>query len=222
MELLQLKYFCDAAKSQNFSKTAARFCVPPSNISQSIRRLEQELQVSLFARQANSVRLNDMGAEFYDRVFAALNLIEEAKNTVSDDVNRGRIRICINSNRRIVMQTIEKFKLKYPDVEIHTTHFASADDGDFDVVITGDASGLSGFKIKKLISEGVAIALRKDNPLASAPDFSLAELSGASFITMTEKSSLLGLTKKICDDFGFEPRITIQSDDPFYAEQHRH
>jgi LysR family hydrogen peroxide-inducible transcriptional activator len=86
-------------------------------------------------------------------------------------------------------------------------------------VITGDASGLSGFKRKKLISEGVAIALRKDNPLASAPDFSLAELSGASFITMTEKSSLLGLTKKICNDFGFEPRITIQSDDPFYVRK---
>ena len=43
MELLQLKYFCDSAKTQNFSKTAENFTVPPSNISQSIKRLEKEL-----------------------------------------------------------------------------------------------------------------------------------------------------------------------------------
>ena len=43
MELLQLTYFCDAAETENFSRTAQRFTVPPSNISQSIKRLETEL-----------------------------------------------------------------------------------------------------------------------------------------------------------------------------------
>ena len=42
MELLQLTYFCDAAVTQNFSKTAQKYNVPPSNISQSIKRLEIE------------------------------------------------------------------------------------------------------------------------------------------------------------------------------------
>ncbi|MBR2431832.1 MAG: LysR family transcriptional regulator, partial [Clostridia bacterium] len=42
MELLQLKYFCDAAETQNFSKTAKKYLVPTSNISQSIKRLEKE------------------------------------------------------------------------------------------------------------------------------------------------------------------------------------
>ena len=151
MELLQLKYFCDAAKSQNFSKTASRFGVPPSDISQSIRRLERELQVSLFVRQANRVKLNDIGAEFYERVSFAINLIDEAKNAIFDDVNRGRIKICINSNRRIVMHTIEQFKRSYPDVEIHTTHFASSEDDDFDIIITNDEAGIAGYEQRKLI-----------------------------------------------------------------------
>ena len=42
MELLQLKYFCHAAQSCNFSKTAEKFGVPASGISQSIKRLEKE------------------------------------------------------------------------------------------------------------------------------------------------------------------------------------
>ena len=42
MELLQLRYFCHAAETESFTVTAKHFCVPPSDISQSIKRLEKE------------------------------------------------------------------------------------------------------------------------------------------------------------------------------------
>ncbi len=48
MEVLQLRYFCDSARTQNFSLTAKKFMVPPSAVSQSIRRLEKELGFVLF------------------------------------------------------------------------------------------------------------------------------------------------------------------------------
>ena len=83
MELLQLKYFCDAAQTQNFSKTAEKYRVPPSNISQIIRRLENELGVKLFAREANRLVLNEQGKLFYRKIKSALSLIEEAKEDMS-------------------------------------------------------------------------------------------------------------------------------------------
>ena len=55
MELLQLKYFCDAAETENFSKTAEKYLVPTSNISQSIKRLEKELDTELFEHRANRI-----------------------------------------------------------------------------------------------------------------------------------------------------------------------
>jgi len=65
MELLQLKYFCDAAKTQNFSQTAKKFMVPPSDISQTVKRLEKELGVALFSRHANRIVLNENGKRFF-------------------------------------------------------------------------------------------------------------------------------------------------------------
>ena len=65
MEILQLKYFCHAAKTQNFSKTAQHFKVPVSNISQTIKRLENELETTLFYRNANSLYLNEQGKTFF-------------------------------------------------------------------------------------------------------------------------------------------------------------
>ena len=219
MELLQLKYFCDAAKNENFSKTAKHFGVPPSDISQSVRRLEQELGVLLFTRQANKITLNERGMDFYRRVSEAIRLIDEARNVVNDSINQGRINICINSNRRVVMKTLEKFKALYPSVEVHTTHFDDPNVKDFDLVITGETTGYDGFERQKLVSESISLAVRSDSLLASCDKIDIASLSEESFIAMTEKSTLHTLTKKICYDHGFVPRITVQSDDPFYVRK---
>ena len=96
MEILQLKYFCDAAQTQNFSKTAKKFLVPPSNISQTIKRLEKEVETTLFERHANKIKLNDAGLLFYKNAKTALNILENTKkclkklqeiNTINDGSN---------------------------------------------------------------------------------------------------------------------------------------
>ena len=116
MELLQLKYFCDAAQTENFSKTAKKHNVPPSNISQSIKRLETEIQTNLFNRKANSLTLSNEGKIFYTKVAEALNLIEAAKTEITDNSEKGTLKICILTNRTTVMKTVEEFTKKHPEV----------------------------------------------------------------------------------------------------------
>lgn len=50
MELLQLKYFKDAAELENFSKTAKKNMVPQPSISYAIKKLEDELDVPLLTQ----------------------------------------------------------------------------------------------------------------------------------------------------------------------------
>ena len=51
MELLQLRYFKDAAELENFSMVAKKNMVPQPSISKTIGKLEDELGVLLFDRQ---------------------------------------------------------------------------------------------------------------------------------------------------------------------------
>lgn len=219
MELLQLKYFCDAALSENFSETAKKFMVPPSNISQSIKRLEGELGVSLFDRSANRIKLNDCGKGFYDRVNGALLLIDEAKRAVCDNAERGKMKICINANRRVVMQAIEKFNKLYHDVDINAEYSADASNPEFDLVITGKMLGYPHLFGEKLSTEEICLAVPKESRLAKLEKINISELKNESFVAMGDKSNLYELTKKICADFGFEPRVVIQGDDPFYVRK---
>ena len=219
MELLQLKYFCDAAISENFSKTAKRFEVPPSDISQSVRRLERELGIDLFIRQPNSISLNEKGRIFYKRVSSALRALDDAVQSVCDVVERGKIKICINSNRRVIMEVIEKFRRCYPEVEIATTHFTSPTSEDFDMIIDARDDELKGYDKTLLLSEGMQLAMTSSSRFAGATQIDVHELADEPFITLSERSSLYHMTKSICRDNGFSPRIAIQSDDPFYVRK---
>ena len=61
MELLQLRYFLVAAKYEHMTKAAEVLRIAQPALSQSIKRLEQELGVPLFDREKRNFGLNDAG-----------------------------------------------------------------------------------------------------------------------------------------------------------------
>lgn len=219
MELLQLKYFCDAAQSENFSATAKKFFVPPSAISQSIQRLERELGSRLFERQANRIRLNEKGKGFYKRVREALTLLEDAKTQVKDDGSGGKLRLSIFINRRIVMQTVEAFSRCYPQVEVITKYNVSPDVEEMDLVISDIAPGGGELLRQELMREDILLAVRREHPLAQRSCITAADLEQAPFICTNQGSSLYRIAQEICGDLGFSPHIVICSDDPYYIRK---
>ena len=118
MDLLQLKYFCHAASTLNFSKTAQAFFVPPSNISQCIKRLESELKVPLFIRSANHIQLSPQGEMFYQGVQKSLELLDSTTEAVQTSVSEECVRIGLSLHRQTVMRIIELYKTKYPGVQV--------------------------------------------------------------------------------------------------------
>lgn len=218
MEFLQLKYFCDAAKTENFSKTAKKYAVPPSNISQSIRRLETELGCELFARTANRVTLSPEGRLFFEKAEAALGLLEEGRKSISEQGAGGSVSVCINTNRRIVMQAVERFRQKYPDVAILTRFFCNANEEGFDLVVSQPNEHLKDGVIHRLCEEEIAIALKKDAPFASGIS-DLSDCSAVPFIASGSAAHHFYMTHALCEKAGFQPNIAIQSDDPFYIRK---
>ncbi len=219
MELLQLKYFCDAAESENFSKTAQKFNVPPSNISQTISRLEQELDTLLFDRSANKIKLNEKGKRFYENIKSGLEKIEDAKKIISekDDELTGEIHLGIFTNRRIVTEAIEKFRLKNPKVSFvlnHSTTYIEKSD----LIISTAPPNESAWEKKLLVTENILLAVSKDNFLAKEKSLKISDLKNERFITMPKESSLYNITKELCKDFA--PNIAIMTDDPFYIRKY--
>ena len=222
MELLQLKYFISAAETENFSKTASKYLVPTSNISQTIKRLEAELGCQLFDRSANRISLSRNGRIFYEKVKSALGEIEKAKEAVSPKDGKlcGEIKLSICTDRRLVTGAIQRFTEMYPDVTFKISH-SSENAGNSDIVISDRVSKPSLYTKKLLTKEEILLAtVRKFNLDSMNDKEKCNHLKSLNYISMPDTSSLYRHTLEICNNLGFEPNITITTDDPFYLRKY--
>lgn len=221
MEFLQLKYFIDAAKTENFSETAKKFFVPPSAVSQSIRRLETELGFKLFDRKANKVSLCAAGKIFYDAVTKAEDIILEARRKIEDSCGEitGEIYIAVLCNRRIVSKAIEIFKKLYPKVSFKLVHVYK-DTEKYDLIISDRISEYTGYEKTHLVTETLAVAFPKEHPLSQKESISATDIKDEQFIMMSENSNLSRITKEYAAQNGFVPKITIECEDPYYLRNY--
>ena len=182
MEILQLRYFCHAARTENFSHTANTFNVPPSNISQSIKRLERELGTRLFDRSHNSVILNEHGAKFYAKINEALALIDSAADELSSTDKKQTLSVCSLTNRQLIMQATEKFHALYPDVSVVISH-DFADGNKYDLIISDSDFTQQNTLRRLIVTEQIGLAVNKKNPLSEKEAISVSDLKNENFIS---------------------------------------
>lgn len=221
VEFLQLKYFSDAAQTENFSKTAQKYGVPTSAVSQSIRRLEKELGTELFDRRSNRIALNGDGRRFYMAVCRVDDILKDAREHLirQPEELRGEIRVNILCNRRVVSDAIKQFAAIHPKVSFVLNHGVNVAEN-YDLVISDESASKGMYVRQALITEDVAIAFSKDHPLAKLETVELSELAEEHFVSMTPNNRLHDLTRRLCAQAGFSPQISIQCDDPFYIRKY--
>ena len=61
MDLLQLEHFLAVVEERTFTRAAERVCRTQPAVSQSIKKLEDEIGAPLFARDIHDVSLTDAG-----------------------------------------------------------------------------------------------------------------------------------------------------------------
>ena len=217
MELLQLVYFCDAAESENFSATARKYSVPPSGISQTVKRLEEELSTKLFIRTTNRVTLSEEGKIFYEGAKEALSALSRVQRMMKekDGEPSGEIRIALRAHRRTATEAIERFRRKYPDVSFVITH--DVDRGDFDFIITSNNEYVNNYEKKLLIKEKLLLAL-SDSVAYKGDD--LYNYRDERFVTMGAETDFMRVLTGVCLSAGFSPKVVIQCDDPYYVRKY--
>lgn len=89
MDLVQLEIFKAVAEQGSISAAAQLIHRVPSNLTTRIKQLEQDLGVDLFIREKSRLRLSPAGWSFLDYARRILDLVEEARLTVSGEEPQG-------------------------------------------------------------------------------------------------------------------------------------
>jgi DNA-binding transcriptional LysR family regulator len=211
MELLQLRYFYDCARYGSIVKTAEKYSVPPSSVSASIRRLENELKNPLFERTSNRIALNEHGMRLkksLDKVFSELD------QTVADitcPVDDHKIRLLVRTMRERMTGHIIEYRKNHPNVCFEfVMSFDQLDYTDYDVIIDVASDKYGDYDCFELRNEQVHFCVTVDHPLAGK-DLTMKQLKGQSFVTMG--GNIHDYIEKACREAGFVPNIVAQVND---------
>ena len=221
MELLQLTYFCEAARCENFSHTAEKFNVPTSNISQTVKRLEDELGVKLFRRGSNKIHLSEEGRIFYEGARRALDALSDARAALcgGGEGSDFELRLLIGTCRRIVTRAIEKFQKIYPRASVSINHTVGEDNSEYDFIISDTIERNGDYRSEFLMSERIVLAAKRGSRVELERPQGFEDLVGERFIAL-DGSQLNNYIESMCRVAGFVPNIAIRTDDPFYVRKY--
>lgn len=224
LELLQLRYFQTVAKLESITLAAEHHLVPQSSMSQTIRRLENDLGgIKLFDRKNGRIYLNQQGRTFLNYVDATLASLEGGIRAVSSatDEIEGVVRLKVMENHRLVLTCVPAFLKMYPKVRFTISHgYHEEKDADYDLCISSETSFRQLNEKKLLLEERLILAVHEDHPLAKAKTVRITDLRGENLISMPSQSALSRLVSTRCRALGFEPEMPVICDDPYFVRKY--
>ena len=124
LELYRIFYV--VAKNKHMTKASEELHISQPAISQSIKKLEEQLGGILFLRSNKGMNLTEEGKMFYDYVKGALELINNAENefTSFKDLSKGEIKIGCSTTltKLVLLDVLYEFHNKYPNININITN----------------------------------------------------------------------------------------------------
>ncbi len=225
MELRQLELFRAIADAGSMNAASRSIPMAQPNISYQMKRLEEELGVSLFERSRSGITLTPAGKILYQRADTILGLSESAKQEVVAAGHSRSLRLGITpSICPAAMSVIRSFSQKFPDVrfEIHDgitynlVEEIKAGVIDLALIRTPvNLEGLESFPIRREPMVAASCLEKKKNPfsgkdLSEYDSIPLTYLKGKPLIFYRRYDALY---KKAFQEAGFSPDVLCWCDD---------
>lgn len=214
MEILQLQYFCEAARCENFSRVAEKFYVPQSSISHAVARLEEELGVRLFARSGKKVTLNENGKAYYEKVNRALTLLTAGNEQIKSS-GSGRVRIAMREGTVAMIAAVAAFRREYPQIEIEFTNPSERLRGSmvFDLRVGARPFERDDdYAFAPLFTERILTAVPAGSPLAKKRALTIEDIRTQPIIGLYSGSKMYRQMSAYFELHEYAPKIKIESE----------
>lgn len=214
MNLNQLQYFLEVANSQNITKTAQKYLLPPSAVSSSIKKLEGELGVELFSRTHNKIALTPKGRYFAGEVAAMLQKLENAKRQIAEPVAvQPKIKILIRARSKWITELI----VEYAATELSNNFIVSKEYTDekidsYDIIIDEPHEKYANWEHFVLSVEQLCVKASANSPLVGK-DLYFRQLSEEGFVLPSAGNGMRNRYEAACKKHEIKEKIVVECDD---------
>lgn len=214
MNLNQLQYFLEVSKSQNITKTAQKHLLPPSAVSSTIKKLEQELGVELFDRTHNKITLNTKGKLFAAEIEEIFKKLDDATNKITiPDSCLPKIKILIHARSKWITELIVEYVSKEQSNNfIVSSDYTNKEIDDYDIIIDEANEKYSHWKHFVLSVERICIKASVNSPLMNKTLY-FSELKNEPFILPSVGNGMRKRYEDACKKNDIKEHIIVECND---------
>lgn len=212
MDIQQIQYFLDVAKTEHMTKSSERLHIAQPALSRSISRLEREFGVQLFARKGRGIKLTTEGKLLQQKLSRALEEIDEAKAELAKTAfqQKQTIHIHIGAASLLAIEAISDWMKLHPHVHIELVQAGQIEHTP-DILL--DSTSSHPYKECHVFSERIMVAVPCE-PKQESNAISLSSLSDQPFISLSGSVGFRKTCDALCAASGFAPNISLESDNP--------
>ena len=215
MEIQQLYYYMELCKQKNFTEAGYACNMTQGALSKQIRKLENELGITLIRRNTRKFELSKEGEIFLSYAKKMTGTYEEMLKNVqkNQEIKIGCMPVLAPYH---FARLVADFRKEYPDIKlviderIASEIQENSDRYDFLILRENMMEDQKKFRFSPLSDDKLCAVLYEKHPLYGRDRLQLKELKDDVFIFPERGSGSYEVFYKSCEKAGFEPKIAFE------------
>lgn len=215
MEIQQLYYYMELCKQKNFTEAGYACNMTQGALSKQIRKLENELGITLIRRNTRKFELSKEGEIFLSYAKKMTGTYEEMLKNVqkNQEIKIGCMPVLAPYH---FARLVADFRKEYPDIKlviderIASDIQENSDRYDFLILRENMMEDQKKFRFSPLYDDKLCAVLYEKHPLYGRDRLQLKELKDDVFIFPERGSRSYEVFYKSCEKAGFEPKIAFE------------
>lgn len=197
MDLGHLEVLVAVAEERGFSRAAQRLHRTQPAVSQTLKRLEDELGAPLVDRSSKDGTLTDAGRVLYEHALQLLKLRAQAREALRelDDLESGKVAIAANEYTVLhLLPLLELFRRRHPQVRVEVKKSLASRiplevlEREVDLGLVSYGPAQRGLSALALAHDPLALLVAPGHRLAGRAEVSVKELGAEEFLAHNQRS----------------------------------
>jgi DNA-binding transcriptional LysR family regulator len=198
--LHRLKYVIAAAECGSMRRVAQLLGVKESSVSRNVAALERQLDLQIFDRSTNGVRLTDQGRDWLGSIRAQYEYLQETLEQTARrnrDANCIRIGLASPVGRDFLIRLLRRFKKTYPAFVTSIEDVPQEECGiairqrKLDIVFASVSDVMRFCQTETIGEERLSVLLPAGHPLETRPTLTWSDLAGENLLVPIGREGLL-------------------------------
>jgi DNA-binding transcriptional LysR family regulator len=220
MDLLQLEHFLAVAEEGTFTRAAERVSRTQPAISQSIKKLEEELGTPLFARDVHDVSLTEAGKALVGYAQKMVRTRDDALRMLGSlkHLSSGTLNIVAHESAAVYLlpSALRYYLARFPDIKVGIFRSRLTEiprrivDREMHVGFVKDEPALRELQCVPVHSDEMVLVSNPNHPFARRNDVTITDLEGESFVLHRHCSTTEQKILRLFEEHGTHCRIAAE------------